>query len=356
MQRFASPKSDSPPWRIIGAVATVLATCLLVAIGLVLRGCMNEHHRPDGHADTTFAVSPRGDAIVFNATGEGGRDLYLLELREFRAVRIAGTPEYEVDPEFSPDGKSIVFAAGKPGDRADHIFLRSLDAKTVKQLTAEDANDSSPSFSPDGSLITFTRDDTYEWGGLASNWSAGGVICVMATDGSGLRRITRDSSLAIHPRFSADGKSIVFWSDGGSSTVSADGSQPPRPLGGLAGKEAAVYSRDGRSIAFSRGRYAGDCRIFVARADGTGLTELAYPGKGPLAAQGGGCIRPYFTPDGKQIFFFFESWPDGLKGSPKENLWEAGIDGGDSREIAGYNLFDDPLHWRPVPPTPVKRP
>ncbi len=41
---------------------------------------------------------------------------------------------------FHTDGKSVVYSAGKPGDRADHIFVRSLDGDTVKQLTAEDAN------------------------------------------------------------------------------------------------------------------------------------------------------------------------------------------------------------------------
>ena len=103
-------------------------------------------------------------------------DLYRLDLATLRVTRIAATQDYEVAPEISPDGNSVVYAAGKPGDRADHIFLRSLDGKTVRQLTAEDANDAAPAFSPDGSLIAFTRDKTYNWGGLASNWDAGGAL------------------------------------------------------------------------------------------------------------------------------------------------------------------------------------
>ena len=281
--------------------------------------------------------------------------IYVLELKTHLVTRIAATPDYEVDPEFSPDGRSVAYAAGKPGDRADHVFLRSLDGKTVKQLTDEDANDASPTFSPDGSLIVFTRDKTYNWGGLASNWDAGGVLCVIKADGTGFRQITNDGSIAIDPDFSPDGKTILFWGwpTHGLNTVASDGSQPVRPLDGLSGREA-VYSPDGRSVALSMGQYSPDHRIFVAATDGTGLRKLAHPGEGQLAVRGGGCFRPAFTPDGKRILFFLESWPDGLTGAPKAGLWEVEIEGGNPREVATYALFDDPLNWRPEPSIPTK--
>src|SRR5262249_49365742 len=136
-------------------------------------------------------------------------------------------------------------------------------------------------------------------------------------------------------------------------TVAADGSRPPSPLGGLDGREA-VYSPDGRFIAFSMGQYAPECRIFVARADGTGARRLAHHADIQLAPPNGGCFRPAFTPDGKRILFFLESWPDGGFGHPKESLWEMDVDGSHPREIAGYELFDDPLHGKPGPPIQMR--
>src|SRR5271165_3219360 len=222
--------------RTIGAVLTMLAASLLTAVVLPLRGCGNKHRRPHGHVDVGFDVSPRGDTIVFNAVGEGGRDLYLLDMSTFRTARIAKTPEYEVDPKFSPNGREIVYAAGRPGDRADHIFVRSIDGLTVRQLTTDDANDEKPTFSRDGSLIAFTRAKTYSWGGLADNW-AGGVICVIGADGTGFREVTKDESVSMDPHFSADGKTILFCSIDGIKTVATIGSQPPTPISGLIGQQ-----------------------------------------------------------------------------------------------------------------------
>ncbi len=65
--------------------------------------------------------------------------------------------------------------------------------------------------------------------------------------------------------------------------------------------QGTADSPDGRSIAFSSGRFAPDCRIFTARADGTGVRKIAYPRDGLTADPGGGCFRPAFTPDGKRI-------------------------------------------------------
>ena len=120
---------------------TVFAVCIAGLIGIAcLRSCATQHSRPRGHGDVTFDISPNGQLIVFNAIGSGGRDLYLLDVVTNSVRRIAETPHYEVDPSFSPDGKAIVYAAGKRGDRADHIFIRSVDNSDVRQLTFEDAS------------------------------------------------------------------------------------------------------------------------------------------------------------------------------------------------------------------------
>jgi hypothetical protein len=85
---------------------------------------MNEHWRPAGHSDVTFAVSHRGDAVVFNAHSEGGRDLHVLDLTALPITRIF--------LESWPDGRSgnpkknlweALVVGGNPREIANYRLL-----------------------------------------------------------------------------------------------------------------------------------------------------------------------------------------------------------------------------------------
>ena len=319
-------------------VASRLMTCVAI---VCLCGCPlgtpHDHHRPHGHGDTTIAVSPTDDAILFNAVGIGGRDLFLLDLTELKVTRIAETPDYETAPSFSPDGQQIVYAAGVFGDRADHIFTIRRDGSAKTQLTDIDANDTSPRFSPDATTIVFARDKTYNWGGLAANWEPGGVICLIDADGGNLRQLTSDEDFAFEPYFSADGTRIIYSTVNGRMSIPADGSAAGQPLPGPSG---AVPSYDGKSIAYSKGKYSPDLKVYMANADGTserGLTPNL-----------GGCYRPVFTHAVGRLYFLREEWPDGPTGVPKFSVWEIHVDGPTVRMLTDCGLFDDPLRWKPA--------
>jgi hypothetical protein len=324
----------------LGAMTMYARLNLLICVAvLCLGGCMGTpraHNRPHGHQDTTLAMSPQDDGILFNAAGTGGRDLYLLQLPDLKVLRIADTAEYEVAPCFSSDGKSIVYAAGVPNDRADHVFTMARDGTAKTQLTHADGNDTSPSFSPDGSMIVFARSKTYHWGGLGSNWSGGGVICLIRTDGTNLRQLTSDGVFADKPRFTLDGKSIIYSTSNGRALVPVDGSAAPQAMPGPFG---AVLSPDSTLMAYSQGEYSLDRKIFIARADGTSERVLT--------PKIGGCYGPVFLHRGNRLYFLREEWPDGPTGVPKSSIWEATVDGASVREIADSLLFDDPLAWKP---------
>jgi Tol biopolymer transport system component len=322
-------KTMSVPFR-----AMIFATMICVC-GCPL-GTPRDHYRPPGHQDTTIAVSPKDDALLFNAAGAGGRDLYLLDLAHLTVTRIVETADYETAPEFSPDGRRIVYAAGVPGDRADHIFTVGRDGSSRKQLTHIDANDTSPRFSPDGKMIVFARDKTYTWGGLAANWETGGVICLMDADGENLRQLTSDDEFAFEPYFSADGTRVVYSTVNGMRSMPVDGSAGPQLIAGPAG---AVPSHDGKLIAYSKGKYSPDLKIFIASSDGT-AERVVTPGVR-------GCSRPVFTHAGDALYFLREEWPDGPTGVPKFGVWKATVDGAEVRRVADLRLFDEPLSWKP---------
>lgn len=295
------------------------------------------HSRQRGHLDSTIAISPTDDTILFNAVGRGGRDLYLLKLADLSVTRIAKTPDYEVDPDFSPDGQRIVYAAGVPGDKADHIFTVGIDGTRKSQLTSGAANDASPRFSPDGQLIVFARDKTYNRGGLAANWSSGGVICVIGVDGTGERQLTPDDLVAFTPAFSQDGRSVIYFTADGSFSLPLDGSAPPKHLGPFL--RYAKASPDGARIVYSDGKYSPDHELFIGGFDGLNRSKITTSDHGSF--------HPVFTRAGDRVYFLREEWPNGKSSSPKSSIWTVKTDGTGERQISDLSLFDSPTSWRP---------
>lgn len=319
-----------PAW--LKASAISLSLCAFVA--WVLHGCSHEHKR---HVpDIAFSVAPQGDRLVFVGDGAGGHDLYLLNLATLRVERVAETPEYEADPSFSPDGRSIVYTASLPGDRADHVFLRSLESGKVRQLTSEDANDTSPCVSPDGELIVFERGLRYSWGGKGANWSPD-VLCTIRTDGTDLRQISSIDQV-YEPRFLADGR-IVASSLDGMYVSEPDNRSSWQRFTSQHGWSAAI-SPDGRSLAWKgEGRFASDIAMFHVDLETGKRVELILPNDGWSA--------PAFSPDGQLVYFLSTEWPNGYSSDSKQNLWVVGVDDKGVRLIADYTLFDSPLTWRP---------
>ena len=252
-------------------------------------------------------------------------------------MRIPDSPNYEVAPSFSTDGTMIVYAAGVPGDRADHIFTISRKGESPKQLTNIDANDTSPRFSPDGSMIVFARDKTYIWGGLAANWENGGVICVVASDGTGERELSPDDEFAFSPFFTPDGQSVIYFTKKGCFSIPIDGSGNPTKLGPTA--YLPHLSTDGTQIVFADGKYSPDQELFIANLDGKDRSQIT--------TSKNGCIHGILNHDATRAYFLMEECPEGPSGHPKTSIWTVKTDGTGQEQLSDLSLFDDPMNWKP---------
>src|SRR5690348_15970904 len=109
------------------------------------------------------------------------------------------------DPQISPDGKSAVYVittANKKENRADSdIWLVPLAGGEPRQLTASPRHDRHPRWSPDGKWIVFE-----------SNRGCTFQLYVIASDGGEARQITTISTEATQPIWSPDGRHIAFVS------------------------------------------------------------------------------------------------------------------------------------------------
>jgi Tol biopolymer transport system component len=85
-----------------------------------------------------------------------GTDIYLVPLsRGLPSMKIAkpspvsAAPGYDNQPNFSPDGKTILFAANHDGKQTD-VYVFDRASGTVKQLTQTAENENSPTYLPAG--------------------------------------------------------------------------------------------------------------------------------------------------------------------------------------------------------------
>ena len=105
-----------------------------------------------------LAFSPDGDLVAVFGKREGGRSLLLLDVLRGGVARRIDLDnlglEQQLAPAFSPDGRSVAFAAWRAG-RFD-VFAYDLETDELTNLTDDDLFDGSPVYSPDGGRLVLS--------------------------------------------------------------------------------------------------------------------------------------------------------------------------------------------------------
>lgn len=305
----------------------------------------HSHTRPSGMSDIRFDLSRSGRILVFSGAGEGARDLYLLDLMTKKVSRVTSSPDYENGPCFLPDDKHIVFAAGTPGERTDHIYTCAIDGHGIKRLTSDDYNDRSPSVSTDGRQIVFIRDLDYRWGGFGTSWGERARLCIADMSASNVRDITSDLYWISDPVITDDNKTVLFC---------ANDSKPKSETSDMV-SSMELFATNSRSAGKSR-RLTSNRGVQYVRSSPDGqhlalltteelvLTDIDGSNGRVLVKTAASCLR--FDATGKRILYLAETeMTSGSHYTPSCGLWEVDLKGSRPRKIAGCDLFVEPMNW-----------
>lgn len=235
----------------------------------------------------------------------------------------------DFDPCVSRDGTFMVFASTQHRPTAD-IYTKSIDGRTITQLTSDPAHDLMPAISPDGSRIAFASNRSGDWN-----------IYVMSATGGQAVQLTADPSQEVHPSWSPDGRHLVFSRFGEMSgqwemwVMDVQSSARSEFLGyGLFPKwcpMAATGSGGRDKILFQRSRERGDrafslWTIDYTPGDASSPTEI-------VASADSALINADWSPDGSRIVYASVDNPDSTPTDPSTSraavadLWMAAIDG-----------------------------
>lgn len=149
-----------------------------------------------------LTTSPDNSKVAFNAAGY----LYIRELPNGKAERVTEGTDFEFEPAFSPDGKSLVYVSWSDEGRGS-VNKVDLRSGRITRLTQEKGYYYSPRFSNKGDLVVYRKGAGNDVLGYTYGKNTG-IYTVPASGG----RTTRIARSGIRPSFSADDSRIFFQS------------------------------------------------------------------------------------------------------------------------------------------------
>jgi dipeptidyl aminopeptidase/acylaminoacyl peptidase len=98
--------------------------------------------------------APDGQRLAVDFNNNGISDIYVLDVATSTISKVSSRPS-ALTPDWSPDGRTIVYSAGDDRGGLPQIYAVDADGKNERKLTATASDKLSPRWSRDGSLIAF---------------------------------------------------------------------------------------------------------------------------------------------------------------------------------------------------------
>lgn len=229
-----------------------------------------------------LAWFPDNRRVAFAAKATAGDRIHILDVDKgkiLRSIRLDGMDGiFELD--VSPDGKSIVFS-GQEGMKSD-LYLYHLEEGSLQRLTDDYYYDAQPRFSPDGKSVIFAseriNDPEGKRRGFFSNYRS--TIFGIDLQSKEIKQYTFDDSPAGFPMLDSSGNKLYYISQqGGISNyrvIDLVTSQKADVTQVLAGIYAGDISPDGKQMVLSN-YFRGAWNIYMGSGLMQNLNYSDYP-------------------------------------------------------------------------------
>lgn len=255
-----------------------------------------------GLARSTFTLTPADGRIVFTRQNGTSSQIYIMNADGTGQKSLTSGTGVSDQPALSPDGSKVVYHFN--GGTGNELHVVNFDGTGEATLFA--AGGSYPSWSADGSKIVFAADG----GGTTAK---GSRIATINANGTGLTYVTPFGTyLDIEPKFSPDGKQILFVSNRTGNNdiyrmkVKGNGKATNLTNNAADDKDPA-WLTNGSGIIFASNR-TGHYQIYTANVDGSGpanVTQNTIDNLQPSFSPNGGVFAFSTNRDGNyQIYLF----------------------------------------------------
>ena len=243
---------------------------------------------------SSLSWAPDSKELVYSMAGS----LWRQKLDSKEAVQLTDGPGYDYQPDWSPDGKSVIYTSYQKD--AMELWLLDLASKKTTQLTTGGTVNVEPRWSPDGKRIVF----------VSTQYNKRFHI---------FRADVTDGKLANVVRLTGETKSSL-----------------PRYYYSAYDMEISpVWTRDGAEILFvsNRGHIHGTGGFWRMKAEpGSEAREIHYEETNWKA-------RPDFSPDGSRMVY------SSYLGRQWHNLWLMPSNGGDAFPISYGDWDETNVRW-----------